>query len=103
MDDVTDSESEIECWINNHYYQLCLYIPIVLYMIFAIILTIYSIYRVRKIAKAKSNKDFNKTKKGLLIKRLLAFTIIFIVTWIFPLIVRLWPFIFNTNKFIGWY
>ena len=98
MDNVSDSDHDtFECWIIDHYYQLCLYIPIGTYMIFAIILTIYSIYRVRKIGKVKSNKDFSKTKRGLLIQRLLAFTIIFLITWIFPLIVRLWPFMFDVK------
>eukprot|EP01084_Bolivina_argentea_P211476 359741_1 len=90
---------KFECWITVHYYQLCLYIPILIYMLFALILTLYSIYRVRKIAKVKANKNFNKTKKGLLIRRLLSFTIIFILTWIFPLIYGiLWPFIIKQSN-----
>eukprot|EP00484_Ammonia_sp_Unknown_P029555 CAMPEP_0197038122 /NCGR_PEP_ID=MMETSP1384-20130603/15133_1 /TAXON_ID=29189 /ORGANISM="Ammonia sp." /LENGTH=416 /DNA_ID=CAMNT_0042468517 /DNA_START=250 /DNA_END=1500 /DNA_ORIENTATION=- len=82
---------EFECWITGHYYQLCLYIPITLYILFALILTLYSVCKIRQIAQVKANADFNQTKKALLIRRLWSFTAIFVCTWIFPLTVRVWP------------
>ena len=72
------------CWITDHFYQLTLYIPVAIYILFALILTLHSLCQTRKISKRMDSRK--KSKKWKLIQRLLAFTFIFVMTWLFPLL-----------------
>ena len=85
--------NKFECWIENSNWQLTLYLPILIYMIVAIIVLVVCIIRLNKVnSNVKSNQDFRKTKKGLLIQRLIIFLIIFWLTWTVPLTIRIWYF-----------
>merc|ERR1712228_1897 len=90
VQNVSDAANDMFiCWISNHFYQLSLYIPIAIYMIFALILTFFSLFRTRKVSKTTIDSK-KKNKKWKLIQRLFAFTFIFMMTWICALLYWLW-------------
>eukprot|EP01084_Bolivina_argentea_P026661 49606_1 len=70
---------EFECWISDSVYQLCLYLPAMIYVFIAFILLIFTFIQSR-------NKKIQHTSTSL---RLAAYTIVFVVTWTFPIILRL--------------
>ena len=69
---------EFECWIKNSSYQLCLYIPVSIYLLFSICLMIYCIYA-----------GYKKQLSTLHV-RIICFTIVFVIVWIGPVIDRVY-------------
>ena len=72
---------EFECWISIKEYQLCLYLPAIIYVSFAAILLGFTYYKVTK------TNDIRKT--AAVSKRLTLYTIVFVITWLFPILLRL--------------
>lgn len=79
---VDNDNAYFQCWINNTYYQLCFYIPAILYWLIALILMIYVIYL----------RIFNIIPK--LNMKLIYFTAVFTFIWICMIIERVYS-IFN--------
>lgn len=79
------------CWIqaSSHVYELCLYGLVFLYLFVTILLLLYCIY-IRRFAKRASLPNLNM--------RIIYFSIVFVGTWIFPSIDRLYYFSNNRHS-----
>eukprot|EP01084_Bolivina_argentea_P190014 326651_1 len=85
---------EFECWIHGGPYQLCLYAPAMIYVFIAFTLLIFTFFQ-------QKAKKINNASTSL---RLAAYTIIFVVTWTFPILLRLYGMITHLPPptFIVW-
>lgn len=79
---------QFQCWINHHETQLCLYAPIFIYVTFATFLLFVIIYRNRNDAFITNKKSKGKGKGRGTALRLSMFTVVFVVTWMCPFILR---------------
>ena len=81
---------EYECWINKEYFGVNFYGIASIYMLISIFLLIYCVY-----IKYCSKND--KKRITYLNNQLIYYTIVFIITWIFPTILRM-KLIFEKNN-----
>jgi hypothetical protein len=84
-----------ECWISVPDYQLCLYIPAMVFVFsagFLLLVTILKAYR----------GEFQKTRE--VVGRLSLYTIVFVLTWTFPIALRLRGTLTSTepHPFLVW-
>ena len=74
-----------QCWIVNGAYQLCFYAPLLFYLLFSCVAMIYTVISEYDIcANARNNNNNNKTQydhDGSLTRRLILFTLVFIISW----------------------
>ena len=66
-----------ECWISNELWQLCLFGPAIIYLLFSFCLLIYTIYV----------RIYNRVPN--LSMKLIYYTLVFVLLWTFPIIDRM--------------
>ncbi len=83
---VNDADSKIECWFKNQHktYWAILYGLVVIAMVLSSLLFIIAIY----IRFQSNTNNANCCCNNQLITKLFAFVLVFVITWIFPLIDR---------------
>eukprot|EP01083_Nonionella_stella_P027267 75068_1 len=103
-------DSIMDCWIKDTAYQLVSLVVISLCLLFCFIITLFSVYKLKKITNLSRYQDLKYTKKVSLIRVLLKFNVIFSVLLVFGLPMRIWtvtrketepPLVLVTLRYVG--